>query len=387
MVFYNNQKDNSDANPKPQTAEKGINNLELALQTSPLYRSMFPKQPKTPQKTKEDLTDNYFAVMRQPTYLEKKANPKVKSIISKIIDTQNPYRNISPEDFGIEKNIEDNNTPNILTIDGAKEYKKQQKAQQQNQWFVPTKKRYDTKNSLYVTDSAGDYLFKLKGENEKVDTITAKELYKEKKQWFAPEADDYMPIIDINDKITENKNIKHVSSDDVFKFADTPRGFLEYKSGGSGDWKAQKEGADGYLMTTVDKKPYWADAVGQVPFAIDTYKNGLKFTENKETIKNSVKYIGGIAAQGGLINSAIRAITNNPDTTNSYDNHMIKKATNWAEKKYNRKNTDTLYNTTITSYPDNPIATNLHLRQILKMQPDTTTHSIKNLFDYDTKHK
>ena len=43
-----------------------------------------------------------------------------------------------------------------------------------------------------------------------------------------------------------------------------------------GDWKKSSKGADGYLLVTVGEKSYWADAIGQIPFAVDTMRLYIK---------------------------------------------------------------------------------------------------------------
>lgn len=46
---------------------------------------------------------------------------------------------------------------------------------------------------------------------------------------------------------------------------------LSYRTGGSGDWKAESNPGNGYLMVEVEGVPYWADAIGQIPFTLNEY--------------------------------------------------------------------------------------------------------------------
>ena len=57
---------------------------------------------------------------------------------------------------------------------------------------------------------------------------------------------------------------------------------LSYRTGGSGDWKAEGNPGNGYLMVEVEGVPYWADAIGQIPFTLNEYRNVLGRTKNSE---------------------------------------------------------------------------------------------------------
>lgn len=134
-------------------------------------------------------------------------------------------------------------------------------------------------------------------------------------------------------------------------------------------------------MTTVDKKPYWADAIGQIPFALDTYKWGLKHTSSPKISKFIVKTAGSIAAKGDYSNVL------NPDISNSYDNNMIKKAADWAEKKYITKQKKIPTEIMKDLYKATPFSEGMYMHggSYRPKEIDTTTHNIKDLFQYDTK--
>lgn len=100
-----------------------------------------------------------------------------------------------------------------------------------------------------------------------------------------------------------------------------------YRSGGSGDWKANGKPGDGYLLVTVDGEPYWTDAVGQIPFAVDKFTNELKSTGDAIKARERTIKAGQTFGDGNLIGGE-------SDNSNSYDNAMIKRAINWAEKRY-----------------------------------------------------
>jgi hypothetical protein len=98
---------------------------------------------------------------------------------------------------------------------------------------------------------------------------------------------------------------------------------FSYRPGGSGDWKASKEGGDGFLLVTVDGMPYWGDAVGQIPFAADKVtdliEDGTSMTYAiKNTIQTGQKYGDG------------KIIGGKSDYSNSYDNYMILRGAMWG---------------------------------------------------------
>ena len=86
-----------------------------------------------------------------------------------------------------------------------------------------------------------------------------------------------------------------------------------------------KNATKGYLLVSMEGIPYWADAVGQIPFAIDTYKMFYRQYGDKQKARNGVIKLGNIFADGSILN---------PDYSNSYDNAMILRGINWAEKRY-----------------------------------------------------
>lgn len=103
---------------------------------------------------------------------------------------------------------------------------------------------------------------------------------------------------------------------------------FSYRQGGSGDWKASKEGADGYFLITVDGYPYWSDAIGQIPFAVDYFTDIYEDNGNKEksimmTIQKGREY-----GEGKLFGGKT-------DNSNNYDIYFILRGAKWASKRYN----------------------------------------------------
>lgn len=182
-----------------------------------------------------------------------------------------------------------------------------------------------------VTTSSGKFLFSLKpNKKHKSQKITAKKLYKKGLQWFCPNADNYIELIKTNEQLKEFKELKHFSWDEIIKFSEQERWNISYRTGGSGDWKASSRGADGYLLVSIDGFPYWADAIGQIPFTIDVFTDYLedgysKSESTKKTLSTGQKFGDGEIFGG------------KSDFSNGYDNHMILRTCLWAKDRYKVK--------------------------------------------------
>ena len=113
-------------------------------------------------------------------------------------------------------------------------------------------------------------------------------------------------------------------------FAEIDRTMLSYRSGGSGDWKANGKPGGGYLMVEVEGIPYWTDAIGQIPFALNEYRNIFGRSKNSEIAARETIEIGKQFGNGSLLNLVFPS----PDNSNGYDNAMIQRAINWAKKRY-----------------------------------------------------
>jgi len=96
------------------------------------------------------------------------------------------------------------------------------------------------------------------------------------------------------------------------------------------DWKAKGKPGDGYLMVEVDGVPYWTDAIGQIPYTLNEYRNEFRKSKNSEFAAGRTLELGQQFGNGSLWNLLFPS----PDTSNSYDNAMIKRATDWAKNRY-----------------------------------------------------
>jgi RHS repeat-associated protein len=178
-----------------------------------------------------------------------------------------------------------------------------------------------------IYSNKGSYLFSLDDNKNDRSTLTFKELYRKKIQWFAPTADNYMPLIAIAPSFRSNTAVRHVEWKDVLKFSTKDRWPIDYRSGGSGDWKESDKGGDGYPLVDIGGYPFYGDAIGQLPFAIDTYHDKLKDLGDKNAAKSET-ISSGMKHGGGSIFGW------NPDYSNSYDNYMIKIGVEFASENY-----------------------------------------------------
>lgn len=219
---------------------------------------------------------------------------------------------------------------------------------------------------LVVTRSSGEILFILEcSEGESFEILPALSLYERKIQWFEPLADNYRKLLYVNNNNYVKAAYKLFTWNDIYEFSLIDRSSFAYRKRGSGDWKYVDDGANGYLLSLIDGVPYWSDAVGQIPFAIDTYR----LLKNKQ----SVQFLGGVFAEGEFSAAIKSLITGELDKTNSWDNYFVLRGVLFAEKKFTYKvlptgklYPKTLFNEVITNYDVNNLS-----KPITKMERDT----------------
>ncbi len=188
------------------------------------------------------------------------------------------------------------------------------------------------KNGYAIKDRDGNFLFSVGEKNAAPkDTVSTAEFYKTGKQWTLQDADHYIPLDSVSPDIQNNPNVYHVDTENFYKFANEDRNPLAYGSGGDGDWKHSPEGANNFRLAEVNGTPIWPDALGQIPFAVDTYKKILAFTGDEKIAEVLTKQIGYAFAEGISLKTPFPWLW---DRSNSLDNGMIQKAIDYAKKKY-----------------------------------------------------
>ncbi len=191
-------------------------------------------------------------------------------------------------------------------------------------------------NVIIVTRKNGIPLFALEP-NEKdlsgIQVLTAQQLYSKAIQWLEPLAENYRKLIWSNEKtLMPNSNVfdayKHFTWNQIIQFSLINRWSIDFRSGGSGDWKKVENGANGYLLVTVNGNPYWADAIGQIPFSIDTMRKYIMkykgdYTQAiKQTINDGMEYGNG------------SILFKETDKSNTYDNYFILRGCLWSKSKF-----------------------------------------------------
>lgn len=187
-----------------------------------------------------------------------------------------------------------------------------------------------------ITRKRGVPLFALKPKQGDLPfrILSADALYAEKIQWFEPLAINYREIIWINPEALypttqAGEAFKHFTWQQIIEFAIVDRMSIMFSSYMPGDWKFVSAGGDRYLMVLVEGKPYWADAVGQIPFATDTFRLFYEKSADKdsaiiETINTGIKYGDGNPAKP------------EEDRSNKYDNYMVMRGAIWASENFQR---------------------------------------------------
>ncbi|HFL1537093.1 TPA: hypothetical protein ACG1QB_001861 [Enterobacter asburiae] len=175
-------------------------------------------------------------------------------------------------------------------------------------------------NILIITRKNSDVLFVLRGEeNDSFAIMAAQDLYdKFQYQWFEPLADNYRELLYVNEADYTKKAYRIFSWDDIAKFSVIDRTPLSFRPKGEGDWKNNRVGGDGYLLVMINKIPYWTDAVGQIPFAIDTYRMAKNIPSTVET--------------GMMWGTGKR--TDIADRTNTYDNFFVLRGALYASQRF-----------------------------------------------------
>lgn len=192
-------------------------------------------------------------------------------------------------------------------------------------------------NIIIVTRKNGVPLFALEPDRNDInqfEIVTAQQMYNDKKiQWFEPLANNYRKLIWVNEKtLVPNSDVfdayKHFTWNQIIQFSLIDRMSVSYAGGLSGDWKQVSMGAEGYLIVTVNGRPFWADAIGQLPFTIDTMRKYImKFNGDYEKAISETIITGIKHGDGGVFFPK-------EDKTNNYDNYMILRGCLWSKSKF-----------------------------------------------------
>jgi hypothetical protein len=211
------------------------------------------------------------------------------------------------------------------------EDKKPPKIKVPNVWLITRKNGFPL---FAVRPKPGDKLFRI---------ITADKLYAEKIQWFEPLSDNYRERIWLHpDSLKAGSEAyaayKHFTWKQIIDFAIVDRWPISFAKDLPGDWKANSEGGDGFLMVIVGSAPYWTDGIGQIPFAVDTFRKYLEELRNKPAAVRESVLTGMEYGDGNPFAPA-------GDATNEYDNFMVLRGALWASENFQLVITKTLLQT------------------------------------------
>lgn len=175
-------------------------------------------------------------------------------------------------------------------------------------------------NILIITRKNGDVLFVLRGgEKDSFSIMTAQSLYdKLQYQWFEPLADNYRELLYVNNANFILEAYKVCTWEDVAKFSLVNRPSYSFYKNMEGDWKENSQGGAGYLLVLISGIPYWADAVGQIPFSVDTYRDTRSIIR---TVQIGIEWGAG-------------TLTGDADYSNEYDNYFILRGAIYASKNF-----------------------------------------------------
>ncbi|MGZ0784679.1 hypothetical protein ACXM5X_17125 [Pseudomonas saponiphila] len=186
-----------------------------------------------------------------------------------------------------------------------------------------------------ITRKNGTPIFGLRPESgdKAFRILTAEKLYEEKIQWFEPLARYYRRLIWVNPESTRKGAdvylaYKHVTWGELIEFAIVDRLSISFHSLLPGDWKKSDKGGDGYLLVLMQDQPYWTDGIGQIPYAVNTFRKYWRETRNKDL---AIRKTGETGIRWGSGKFYEPAETGPGDV---YDNFMILRGALWASENF-----------------------------------------------------
>ena len=208
----------------------------------------------------------------------------------------------------------------VATESTPREDKKASKVKVPNVWLITRKNGFPL---FAVRPNQGEKYFRI---------ITADKLYSEKIQWFEPLADNYRRRIWLHPDSSKpgseaHSAYKHFTWKQIIDFAIVDRWPISFAKWLPGDWKANSEGGADFLMVMVENAPYWTDGIGQIPFAVDTFRKYLEELRHtpaaiSKTVKTGMEYGDG------------NPFAPASDASNEYDNYMVLRGLLWASENF-----------------------------------------------------
>jgi hypothetical protein len=85
--------------------------------------------------------------------------------------------------------------------------------------------------------------------------------------------------------------------------------------------------------------PFWSDAIGQIPFAVDTYLDYRQAGLTHGDAAERTRQIGSAFHSGSFLEGVLNRPTGRGDYSNHYDNWVISPTIDWAGRNVRLANT------------------------------------------------
>ena len=308
--------------------------------------------------TKNPNSDTYSVTFHFDLILEETSN-LFKRTTKLIVATQNLANDFSTSEIHSKGNVAIISLSSADKQGGSYTFGKRVSAQEFESQAIHTAHQYLASNddslayevafgekadTIQIFNKEGIYLFSIERKDRTETRLSTKELYRIGGiQWFESGADNYHRLIDVNPDLQDKEKceglgVLYFTWRDIVEFAHENNGDLHwydilfmtsmsnklnYARNMPYDWKQSPKGARGFILVSMEGIPYWADAVGQIPYAIDVYRAFYRQYGNVQKARNGTIKLGYLFADGTPMNA---------DNSNSYDNAMILRGINWAEK-------------------------------------------------------
>ena len=310
--------------------------------------------------TKNPNSDTYSTTFHFDLILEQTSN-LFKRTTKLIVATQNLANDFSTSEIHSKGNVAIISLRSADKKGGSYTFSKRVSAQEFESQAIHTRNQYlasnddslayevafgDKTNTIQIFNKEGIYLFSIERKDRTETKLNTEELYGISGiQWFESSAENYHKLIDVNPDLQDKEKceglgVLYFTWRDIVEFAHENNGDLHwydilfmtsmsnklnYARNMPYDWKQSPKGARGFILVSMEGIPYWADAVGQIPYAIDVYRAFYRQYGNVQKARNGTIKLGYLFADGTPMNA---------DNSNSYDNAMILRGINWAEKRY-----------------------------------------------------
>ena len=346
--------------------------------------------------TKNPNSDTYSTTFHFDLILEQTSN-LFKRTTKLIVATQNLANDFSTSEIHSKGNVAIISLRSADKKGGSYTFGKLVSAQEFESQAIHTRNQYLASNddalayevafgekadTIQIFNKEGIYLFSIERKDRTETKLNTKELYDIGGiQWFESGAENYHKLIDVNPDLKDKEKceglgVLYFTWREVVEFAHENNGDLHwydilfmtsmsnklnYARNMPYDWKQSPKGANGFILVSMEGIPYWADAVGQIPYAIGVYRNALQDisislgSAKQKVIDNKYDFYDGSVLKGLLRKMGILSIPQD-ELADNYDNKMVDRGLKFAQRKYmrNKKVYPTQYEWVIVDLKPDP---------------------------------